>query len=56
MELHHTGHFGGGPKEFTQPEYWGRNEYNDIFIYDLGLKVLENILGMKFLIHQIYLK
>ena len=40
MELHHTGHFGGGPKEFTQPEYWGRNEYNDIFIYDLGLKSL----------------
>ncbi|WP_293667039.1 BF3164 family lipoprotein [uncultured Parabacteroides sp.] len=40
VEIHHIGYFGGGPKEFTQPEYWGKNENNDIFIYDIGLKCL----------------
>lgn len=39
-ELHHVGHFGGGPNEFVQPEYWGKNENNDIFIYDMGAKQL----------------
>ena len=32
-EIKQIGLFGGGPKEFVQPVYWGKNG-NDVYVYD----------------------